>query len=172
MHPDYLHREDEAQQLTSTSAILDKEGNLVEDDNVLQVLRDFYADLYKNNDVQTHGKVSSFLESLDVPLLSTKIVEGEITSDEVMMAINKLKPSKAPGSDGLTAVFYKQFTGELSTVLSWVFNTAFKVGNLSISKWIAIIILLYKKGQKEDPANYWPISLTNLDYKILAYSDW
>ncbi len=70
---------------------------------MLQVLRDFYADLYKNNDVQIHGEVLSFLESLDIPLMSTKIVEGEISSDEVMMVINKLKPGKAPGSDGLTA---------------------------------------------------------------------
>ncbi len=51
MHPNYLYLKDEAQQLTSISAILNKEGNLVEGDNVLPVLRDFYADLYKNNDV-------------------------------------------------------------------------------------------------------------------------
>ena len=51
MHPEYLHLEDEAQQLTSISAILNKEGNLVEGNNVLPALRDFYADLYKNNDV-------------------------------------------------------------------------------------------------------------------------
>ena len=96
----------------------------------------------------------SFLESLDIPLLSTKIVEGEITSDKVMMVINKLKPGKAPGSNGLTAAFYKKFTGELSVILTWVFNDAFKVGNLLISQQIAIIILLYKKGQKDDPTNY------------------
>ena len=53
--------------------------------------------------------------------------------------------------------------------MTQVFNAAFKVGNLSISQQIAIIILLYKKGQKDDPANYRLITLTNLDYKILAY---
>ena len=48
-------------------------------------------------------------------------------------------------------------------------NKALETGTLSDTQKLAIIILLYKKGDALETGNYWLISLTNLDYKILAY---
>ncbi len=146
MHPEYLHLVDEVKQVTNISTILNSDAELVQGDDVLPVLRDFYADLYKNSNIKNHEEVEQFLESLDIPMLLTKIAEGEIMSEEVSLEINKLKPGKAPGSDGLTAAFYKKFAGDLAVILAMVFNAAFKSSSLSISQRIAIIILLYKKG--------------------------
>ncbi len=43
------------------------------------------------------------------------------------------------------------------------------MGNLTATQKIAIRVLLFKKGDSHDVGNYRPISLTNVDYKILAY---
>ena len=48
-------------------------------------------------------------------------------------------------------------------------NKALETGTLSDTQKLAIIILLYKKGDALKTGNYWPISLMNLDYKILVY---
>ena len=53
MHPEYLHLKDEVRQVTSISAILNNDAELVQGDDILPVLRDFYADLYKRSDIKT-----------------------------------------------------------------------------------------------------------------------
>ncbi len=80
-----------------------------------------------------------------------------------------LKFGKAPGSDGLTANFYKQFSDLLAPILYKVFNDAFQHKTLTTTQYLAIIILLFKRGHQQMLTNYRPISLTNVDYKILAY---
>ena len=86
-----------------------------------------------------------------------------------MEAIKQLHPGKSPGSDGLTSSFYKHFAASVAPIFSTVFNKAFKIGSLSANQYLAIIILLYKCGLQNVLMNYQPISLTNTDYKILAY---
>ncbi len=169
MHPQYMHLEDETHASPDIYSIWNKSKQLVEGEEVLEVLRDFYMELYQEKDRKSPDEIDTFLSRLDLPTLMTSLIEGEITAAEVSSAISKLKPGKAPGSDGLTTAFYQNFLNKLSSILAVIFNAAFEKGSLSDSQKIAIIILLFKKGQWEDVANYQPISLTNLDYKILAY---
>ncbi len=69
-----------------------------------------------------------------------------ISSDEVTRVIKKLQTGKAPGIDGLTADFYKHFINHLSSILADVFNQIFDDKTLSSSQKLAVIILLFKKG--------------------------
>ena len=50
-----------------------------------------------------------------------------------------------------------------------MYNKAFKSGMLTASQKLALITLIFKKGDTRETSNYCPISLTNCDYKILAY---
>ena len=154
MHPQYLHLEDEAYASPDIYSIWNKNKQLVEGEEVLAVLRDFYMELYQDKDKKSPSEMDAFLNNLDLPTLTTPLTEGEITAAEVSSAISKLKPGKAPGSDGLTAAFYQKFSNKLSSILAVIFNAAFRKGSLSDSQKIAIIIHLFKKGQWEDVANY------------------
>ena len=95
---------------------------------------------------------------------NTESMQGDITETEILKAIKQLRLGKSPGSDRLTSCFYKDFTEKLAPILCHVFNS------LSSSQYLAIIILLYKCGQQNVLTKYRPISLTNTDYKILAYA--
>ena len=77
-----------------------------------------------------------------------------------------MKSDKSPGSDGLPAEFYNFFWDEICDTLLEVINFCFNRGLLTESMRLAIISLLYKKGDIELLKNWRPISLLNVDYKI------
>ncbi len=94
---------------------------------------------------------------------------GLITATEVESAIKRLHLGKAPGSDGLTADFYKHYSEFLVDVLVDVFNEIYESKDLTATQKIAIIVLIFKKGDTTLVGNYRPILLMNCDYKILVY---
>ena len=172
-YPNSLHLEDIAKQQTVIDFLLDNTWHLVNGDSVLDVLNDFYTELYRNCDSVDQSETELFLSGIvDVPKISNGTAAtllGDIMEQEVFNAIGKLKKGKVPGLDGLTIDFYKKFASLLAPVLVNVFNEAFKDGELPPSLHLAVKVLLYKKGLKEEAGNYRPISLTNVDYKILVY---
>ena len=95
-----------------------------------------------------------------------KLCEAEISLDEITKAINSQKNNKSPGNDGLTAEFYKYFSNEVAPILLEVYDLLKQLGIIDISSRTGIISVIYKKGDKKDIANYRPISLLSLDYKI------
>lgn len=98
------------------------------------------------------------------------VLDGSVTYEEVKMTIDALNPGKSPGPNGLRASFYKAFNPTLSSFLADVFNKAFDLSFLPPSLLTAHTILIPKT---EDVAklrlvtSYRPISLTNVDYKVL-----
>ena len=83
--------------------------------------------------------------------------------------MKKLQIGKTPGCDGIIAYFYKHFTEELYPILTSLFNQIFEDQELTPTQKLAIISLIFKKGDDRLVPNYCPISLINCDYKILAY---
>ena len=74
-----------------------------------------------------------------------------------------------PGSDGLTADCYKIFWKSLKMPLYDSFTQSIKQGQLSTSQRRGIIALIHKgKDTARENNNRRPITLTNVDYKILT----
>lgn len=96
-------------------------------------------------------------------------MEKSITPDEVSQVIKTLKLNKRPGPDGFSALYYWVFSDSLSPILANAFNTLLN-GQSFKQETLTAIICMLPKPQTDDTiwSNYRPISLLNLDIKILA----
>jgi len=96
-------------------------------------------------------------------------MENDITAEECFEVLKSMKRNKSPGSDGFTVEFYIHFWNELKHPMLKSFQESFEKESLSTSQKLGIITCLPKPGKsKEDIKNWRPISLLNVDYKILS----
>lgn len=121
---------------------------------------------------------SSEVEEIDPSLLNSvktlvtndmnNMLIAEYTREEVRKALFQIGDMKAPGPDGLHAVFFKRFWhilgGELTDeVLDAINNRKIPTGWNSTN-----IVLLPKVESPEVITQYRPISLCNVVYKIIS----
>ena len=77
-----------------------------------------------------------------------------------------MKDNKSPGVDGIPPKLLKEIE-QISTPLAKVFNLSLEEGIVP-SEWKeANITLLFKKGSRNKPENYRPVSLTSVVCKLL-----
>ena len=92
-----------------------------------------------------------------------------ISVDGVRKLLLGLDPSKAPGPDGISSRILK-ITGEvIAPALTIIFQKSLDTGEIPSSWLRANITPLFKKGERTNPANYRPVSLTCITSKILEH---
>ena len=80
--------------------------------------------------------------------------------------IKKMKDNISPGVDGILKEL-KEIVEQISTPLVKLFNLSLEEGIVP-SEWKeANITLLFKKGSRDKPENYRPVSLTSVVCKLL-----
>ena len=139
-------------------------------DSITEEFRNFYKKLYKSklNDSKAQDFLFQNAEVKQVTREESNFLSKAITVNEVKKAISEMKNNKSPGSDGLTVDFYKSFANMISKELTDALNNVLSTKEMTATLMEAIISCIYKKGDKKDISNWRPISLTNVDYKILT----
>ena len=152
--------------------IQDEDNTLKTDiQDILKVFHKFYGNLYSefsgNIDVQ-----NKILESLSCQNCNSS-GDTEETSlfsvDFTKQCLGDMANNKTPGPDGLTAEFYKTFYDLISDILVEIYDEVSK-GIIPKSMTEAVTVLIPKDGDASLPSNYRPITLLNVDYKLMTKS--
>jgi len=136
---------------------------------LLEVIEAFYSKLFSKEDVDLDAQdilLSNLVECLDEG--GSENCEGDLNVDEVRAAMAGMTRDKTPGEDGLSLEFYLCFADLLSPVLTAFANECFTRGNFPIDCVRSVVRLVFKKNDRSDLKNWRPISLLNVDYKIIA----
>jgi len=83
--------------------------------------------------------------------------------------IEKLKPGKAPGPDGIAKRDLILDINVAASCLAKIFNASLKSGELPTDWTTANVVPVFKGGDSLAPDNYRPISLTSIPCKMLEH---
>ena len=169
----FLGLESKRQSTNTIKKLLSGERIIESDSEILDEAALFYEKLYSSKEISMIN-IDEYLSDIDIPHTlnedEKKYCDEPLNETEVYNAIVDIKGNKSPGYDGLSPEFYKKYWKLYKDYFMNMVDESFKKGELPNSMKRAIISLLFKKGNSMFLKNYRPISLTNYDYKIIAFT--
>jgi len=168
----FLNLEKSRQNNKSISELINEEGNTVRDtDSILHEQYKYYKELYSCVDVN-EDDIDSFLQKINISVSvneeDREMCDKDINKEEIHTALKSMSKNKSPGTDGLTVEFYMHFYELFEDIFYKLFKCIEEESVMSRSMRHGMITLIHKKNDKRLLKNWRPISLLNVDYKILA----
>ena len=137
---------------------------------ILKNVHKFYSDLYDSHSEEICEEAqATLLNSLDKKLSPASIrkLEADLTLEELEASVKRMKKGKSPGIDGLPCEFYLKFPRLLPLLLECA-NHSHSLIKMTTTQRKALLALLHKNGDRANLANWRPISLLCVDYKIIT----
>ena len=125
-----------------------------------EMLNTFFASVFTKEDTANIPEPESkVLQSM----LSTIIVTEQMVRDR----LKEQKPGKSAGPDGIHSRVVVETQEQLVGPFTIIFNKSLSEGVVPDSWKEAEVVPIFKKGKRDDPGNYRPVSLTSVCGKIM-----
>ncbi|KAL5551962.1 hypothetical protein UlMin_002138 [Ulmus minor] len=154
----------------SISGLLDENGEWCENEEGLAlIIESYFKSLFTSSSpyATNYDRVLDTIEPKITPQLNRQL-ERDFEAEDVRIAVFQMAPTKSPGADGMSAIFYQKIwptVGEeiTSACLGFV-NGRHPLGSINET----IITLLPKIKNPTRITEFRPISLCNVLYKIIS----
>ena len=130
--------------------------------------RKYYKHLYSYKSSTNRQRFIELLNSKRVTTAKRELADKRITITDITNAIRNMANGKSPGPDSLPAEFYKALEADIAPILLSLYDEIREEGLMPDTLLDGEMALLYKKKDPRDIRNYRPITLLNVDYKILS----
>ena len=155
------------------AGLLNASGRVVTGAAAATVAATYYAEISRAQPVDVVAQ-SQVLDALSTcPTLTPPEAEAigstTISPEEVLCALRKTHPGKAPGLDGIPPALYRRARTIMAPLLAKLFSAIGATGHTPLGFLDGRISLIYKgDGDKALTKSYRPITLLNTDYRLLA----
>lgn len=103
----------------------------------------------------------------DLDRRAPEIQDMDILPSEVESKLHSLNPSSAPGPDEVHPRVLREARRELCRPLTLLFRKSLDSGTVPLDWTLGSVVPIYKKGNRQEPGNYRPVSLTSVVSKVL-----
>ena len=136
-------------------------------EDVVKVAVDYFDNLFCAGSCNQMEECLSTV-SAKVSLAMQDMLSRDFIADEIKEVVFQMGPTKAPGPDGINALFYQKFwhivrNDVVNAVLDFL-NNGVMLPNLNHTN----IVLIPKVNNLEKMFEHRPISLCNVAYKIIS----
>jgi hypothetical protein len=147
------------------------DGGWVEDEKEkMEFITNHFVQLFSSVGVGTEEQFQQILSAVPTRVsaaMNSKLV-AEFTEEEIKQALDSIGDLKAPGSDGLPAIFYKNFWDVVGKKLTREVMHVLNGGQIP-EGWNETTIALIPKVKKPNKVTELrPISLCNVVYKVVS----
>ena len=138
----------------------DTNGKIIDEEKkVANILNDYFSQVFTKEDMDNMPDMST----CSYPILNN----FSITEAEVLKGLGALKINKSPGPDEILPIVLKEMKEVIYKPLTKIMQQSLDTGVVPTDWKIANVIPIHKKGDKTEPGNYRPISLTSIICKLM-----
>ena len=148
--------------------LLDDNGNVVGDEEgLVAIATSYFRQIFESANPED---IAEALENVSTTITGTinEDLTAPVTEWEVKLALFAMHPEKAPGPDGMTAMFYQKFWDIVKEDLTRMVNQFLFDGTMAQGLNDTNICLIPKTEKPNEMSKFRPISLCNVSYKIIS----
>ena len=157
----YTYLKTKSSNRENVGPLKDGKSFVSEEEKMVEMLNGFFTSVFTQEN--TEGMP-------DPPRMFTgtsPLIDADITEEKIIGKIKNLKPSSAPGPDGITPKILQSVADIIASPLALLFKQSLADGVVPSDWRQANVTPIFKKGAKSNVGNYRPISLTSIICKIM-----
>ncbi|XP_072335049.1 multiple inositol polyphosphate phosphatase 1b isoform X1 [Scyliorhinus torazame] len=140
--------------------IKDSSGRLcIESEEIGEVLNKYFSSVFTNERGHIVGE--------DSVKQTGKLEEILVRTEDVLGILKSLRIDKSPGPDAIYPRILWEARDEIAESLAMIFSSSLSTGVVPGDWRVANVMSLFKKGIRDNPGNYRPVSLTSVVGKVM-----